>query len=158
MEHQIFNEIIKSKHYLNPFALLMIDADHFKNFNDRMGHIMGDIALKDISVRLKSLLKREDSIARFGGEEFCIMLPKTNEIKALSVAEKLCSIIRASKIVGALSQPLGYFSVSIGIAIYPYDIALLNNNSLNELIYVADAALYAAKRAGRNRAVLFSKI
>ena len=157
--HFKINATIKHhKRYLRTFALLMVDVDNFKDFNDRMGHIMGDIALIDIAKRLKSSIRKDDSVARFGGEEFCLILPQTNERQALEVAQKLCLIIQASTIRGASSQPLGYFSISIGIAIYPKNIPIfIEGISAIELISEADQALYAAKREGKNRIKLFKE-
>ena len=98
-------------------------------------------------------------MARFGGEEFCVILPQTNEQAALEVAEKLCSVIRKLDIPGAHLQPLKKISISIGVAVYPDHMPpILEQSPTIELVHAADEALYAAKRKGRDRVVRFEDI
>lgn len=133
-------------------ALMMIDVDHFKEVNDRWGHPVGDLALRAIAEQLRTRVRAFDSIARYGGEEFAVVMPGTQPQAALQVAERLRQEIERmafSPQPGVLHQ----LTVSIGIAHRP--IAGTRADLLAEdLVREADAALYVAKRAGRNRVSL----
>jgi diguanylate cyclase (GGDEF)-like protein len=159
MERVIENEVARAQRFSTPLSLLLVDVDHFKNYNDQMGHLMGDVALKEIASCLQRSVRKVDSVARFGGEEFCVILPQTGEQSAMDVAEKLCAAIRKLDLPGAYMQPLKKISVSIGIAVYPDHMPpILEQTPTIELIHVADEALYAAKRKGRDRVVRFEDI
>jgi diguanylate cyclase (GGDEF)-like protein len=121
-------------------ALLMIDLDHFKAINDTHGHPVGDRVLVDFVARVKSLLRQPDRLGRFGGEEFVALLPETSPDEARVVAERLRATIEAS------AGELPPCSVSIGITVSRPDDA-----GLDRMLTEADAALYQAKRGGRNR-------
>ena len=123
----------------------MIDVDHFKLFNDRFGHLMGDGVLSLIGTTLKQSIKGQDTAARFGGEEFAVILPNTNGGGALVLAEDVRKKIVSRELKKRASDTrLGTITVSIGIAEFrPGDRPLT-------LIERADACLYAAKLAGRN--------
>jgi diguanylate cyclase (GGDEF)-like protein len=121
-------------------ALLMIDLDHFKAVNDTHGHPVGDRVLVDFVARVKSLLRQPDQLGRFGGEEFVALLPETSLDEARVVAERLRATIESS------NGDLPPCTVSIGITVSRPDDA-----GLDEIITRADAALYQAKHAGRNR-------
>jgi diguanylate cyclase (GGDEF)-like protein len=127
---------------LTPLSMLMIDLDHFKSVNDRLGHPAGDQALADVAAAMTSALRASDFAGRNGGEEFTVLLPDTDLAGASAAAEKIRLAIAAIDIVGA-DPPL---TASLGIAVYP-DHAV-NAERLERL---ADAALYTAKRSGRNR-------
>lgn len=142
------DEISRATRYKHTFALLIIDIDHFKHFNDTNGHQMGNVILKEIATTLKETLRREDFIARYGGEEFVVILPETDKVHALPVAERLRNAIEQSDFPGREKQPLGKISVSIGAAIFPE-----HGGVPTRLIEAADKALYAAKAAGRNKVV-----
>jgi len=157
LEKKIYFEIQKFQLYKIPFSILMLDIDHFKHFNDNMGHVLGDIVLKKIVKICKLSIRKIDSMARFGGEEFCIILPMTGESIAMNIANIICYKISKINIDGYDNQPLGFFSVSIGIAIYPDNITLDINSKLTDVLQAADRALYFAKINGRNRVELFSK-
>lgn len=129
----------------SPLALLMIDVDHFKRINDTHGHPTGDEVLLKVAGRLAGRLRGHDLLGRYGGEEFCVIAPDTDHGGALTLAESLREIIAATTVVtecGELSV-----SVSIGIAHCPSHVT----RGLKEILAEADAALYAAKQAGRNR-------
>jgi len=130
-----------------PLSLLMIDADLFKSFNDTYGHMQGDDCLKMIADAAAEVVRRPgDLVARFGGEEFTVILPNTERDGALAIAEQISSAIRARGIRHQ-GNPLGIVTVSVGCAtMFP----ALGWNEVN-LIEMADAALYRAKGAGRNR-------
>jgi diguanylate cyclase (GGDEF)-like protein len=124
-----------------PFALLMIDLDHFKDVNDRHGHQIGDHVLKQCAAVLLENLRRTDFVGRYGGEEFCVMLPEASAEGATHVAEKL------RQAVDGLSSPVP--TISVGVALSQ------GCSSVEEVVRRADEALYRAKEAGRNRAVLY---
>lgn len=132
-----------------PLALLMIDVDHFKRINDANGHLVGDTVLRQVSRLLAGRLRHADMIGRYGGEEFCVIAPDTDEDGAMTLAESLREVIAFESVaVGRGRLPV---TVSIGVAHCPADTV----RSLEELITEADAALYAAKEGGRDRVVRF---
>jgi len=128
-----------------PLSLLMIDIDHFKKFNDRFGHLMGDSVLRLIGVTLKQSIKGQDTAARYGGEEFAVILPQTNLAGAAQLAEQIRNRIISRELKQRLTgESLGAITVSIGIATYRKGELPLT------MLDRADAVLYNAKRAGRN--------
>jgi diguanylate cyclase (GGDEF)-like protein len=125
------------------FSIGMVDVDHFKECNDKYGHLVGDAVLKKIAERLKGSVREVDMIARYGGEEFCIALPETTKKLALAVAERLRKSIESEKIKAFDEE--ARVTVSVGISTYPED-----GEDVESLIEKADTALYKAKRQGRN--------
>jgi len=126
-------------------SLLMLDIDHFKDYNDKFGHTAGDIVLKSLSANITGFFKDADYItSRFGGEEFCIALLNTDKAAARHSAEELRARIEKINIV--LRRQETNITVSIGVACLPDDAA-----DEDELIQSADRAMYAAKKGGRNR-------
>lgn len=121
-------------------GLLLADLDHFKEYNDRVGHLGGDKALKAVAKLLRETARSEDYVARYGGEEFALILPKSTKINALTLAER----IRLAMDETAL--PL---TMSLGVATFPQDA-----HDADQLIQAADKALYEAKNQGRNRVVI----
>ena len=135
-----------------PLALLMLDADWFKSFNDRYGHQKGDDALRAISACIIDTIKRPGDLgARYGGEEFAVVLPGIDEPGAVNVAQEIRGRL-AALAVPHDGSPAGMLTVSIGIAA----LVVHAGDGPAELVAAADAALYAAKRAGRDRAVTHS--
>lgn len=140
-------ELARSARYERPLAFLMFDLDMFKQINDELGHLGGDFTLRELSACVKSVIRKEELFARYGGEEFAVVLPETNREGALSVAERIRSLIE--------SHPFQYegksyhVTVSVGVAATNGDAAL----TPGELIRQADDRLYQAKRDGRNRVV-----
>ncbi len=129
-----------------PLSLLLLDIDHFKRFNDDFGHLMGDQVLKLIAQSLMQSVKGRDLPARFGGEEFAIILPETQIEAACIVANQIRMLISRRNIVKkSTGEILCKVSVSIGVGEYR------RGEPLDSLIRRADGALYAAKEAGRNR-------
>lgn len=141
-------EIARSVRNGAPLSLLLIDVDHFKAYNDYYGHPAGDVCLKQVSLQLRSALKRPaDLPARYGGEEFAAVLPDTDEDGAYLVAEGFRKALAASRLPHAACDR-GILTVSIGVATYMPDNL---RRSATELIETADEALYSAKAAGRDR-------
>ena len=130
-----------------PIALMMIDVDHFKLFNDNYGHLEGDQCLRVIGETLAAaLIHKADFAARYGGEEFVLLLPDTDLTAALAIAERLRTTV-STLAIGHGFAPCGHVTVSIGVAALTPGVGL----DPQALIETADAGLYAAKRNGRNR-------
>lgn len=145
LQRRLKEEIDRSARYGRHFALLMVDCDHFKRVNDEYGHLAGDHVLHQIADTLRAALRATDFVARYGGEEFAILLPETAETGALELAERIRALVgdRAIPLEDATALQM---TVSIGVANFPGD-----GSTERELTAKADQALYAAKRAGRNR-------
>lgn len=138
----------RAERHNTSLAVLMIDLDLFKNFNDTYGHEAGDKVLEMVAEQFKRNLRLEDIACRYGGEEFCIICPDTGLKEAHSLAEKLRHCV-AEQIITYQGQELDRVTLSIGIAIYPN-----HGQSSNELLQQADKALYKAKEQGRNCTVV----
>jgi diguanylate cyclase (GGDEF)-like protein len=128
-----------------PLALLIFDVDHFKAINDTHGHAVGDRVLADLVARTGTVL-RGDACARLGGEEFAVLLPDSDADAAVRLADELRRTLERAVVAGAGGAAVRY-TVSVGVA------SLVDGESLASLLQRADAALYAAKRGGRNRVV-----
>lgn len=131
---------------LLPVSVLMLDVDHFKRFNDTYGHKAGDLVLQMVAKTMRRRLRPSDMVARFGGEEFMILLPHTAPAEAQVVAERLRAGIQQTEISAEQGLELPPVTVSIGIA--PWR----QGELLESLVEAADKALYRAKANGRNRA------
>ena len=144
-----FNTVLKNsiRNEAN-LSVMMIDIDYFKEFNDNYGHVQGDKYLEAIARTIKESLKRPlDFIARYGGDEFIVILPETNRDGAFKVAEEIKEKIEALKIEHRFSKVTNYVTLSIGIV----SLIPVKTDSLNHIINKADKALYQAKNEGRNR-------
>lgn len=129
-------------------AVLMIDVDHFKGFNDRYGHLQGDRCLVAVATTVRAQVRRQDDlVGRFGGEEFLVILPRTDLAGAVGVGERIRAAIEGLAIEHRASEAAAVVTVSIGIAAGRADGAMERDG----LLEAADAALYTAKRGGRNR-------
>jgi diguanylate cyclase (GGDEF)-like protein len=148
-QETVHREITRAARFGRPLSVLMIDIDHFKRFNDRYGHPMGDIMLKEFSALLNASLRDVDCIIRWGGEEFLIILPVTDLDGALNVAEKLRRNAKQCTFTKLDTKLKPYFAISIGVAAYPD-----NADKESDLILAVDKALYEAKKTGRDRAVI----
>ncbi len=144
LNERLTEELARSRRFGHPLALLMLDVDHFKAINDRYGHQTGDQVLTVIGRCLREHVRRIDFVARYGGEEFVILLPETDREGARRFAERLRQAVAALELGGELASP----TVSIGVAVSR------EADTPDSLLQRADAALYAAKRAGRNRVMV----
>lgn len=151
-DDQLINEIKRAQRSGEPLGLLLIDIDHFKSVNDTYGHQVGDDVLRHIAQLLKSKMRREtDMLARYGGEEFCVLLPNTSPEGAHYVAEQLRETIASVPVLIPGQRTLN-LTISIGVsALVPDTI-----EDREKLLAAADAAVYDAKNAGRNRTMVRS--
>ena len=127
-----------------PLALIMIDLDHFKLFNDTHGHLNGDDALRAAAGVIGTALRPSDFAVRYGGEEMLVILPDTTEVRALMVADRLVARMRETAVFPDMRSPLPHITASLGVAVLAEGMDELG------LLAAADAALYRAKEAGRN--------
>lgn len=141
---RLTEEVDRSRRLDLRFSVGMVDVDHFKDCNDRYGHLVGDVVLSKIAERLRASVREVDLIARYGGEEFCIVLPETDKDPAVTVSERLRRSI-SSRPINAYGEKIN-ITVSVGVATYPED-----SSKVQGLIEKADMALYKAKRDGRDR-------
>ncbi len=128
------------------FSMIMLDLDHFKIYNDLNGHIQGDIALIEVVRILHAVCSQDDTVCRYGGEEFSILLPSQPLNLALKTAENIRQAIYDYRFVNEQTLPHGRLSASLGVTSYRDDI-----DAPQEMIEEADVALYRAKNSGRNR-------
>ena len=138
-------EIAEAVRRSSPTSLLMMDVDHFKRINDRFGHATGDEVLRQMVLAGRQILRAEDSFARIGGDEFAVLLPGTTANQAVRVAERL-RVAYENLTLQVADAPALRLTVSFGVAQWRPELAKVEN-----LLHRADCALYAAKRAGRNR-------
>lgn len=150
-EQRIIEELDRCSRNSDPISCLFLDIDFFKAVNDRQGHQAGDKVLYEVAKAIKTQLRSNDILARYGGEEFVILLSGINETMALEIAERVRKTIQALEI----SIDEGSISVTVSIGSSTYlpvsDSSRSEKDISNKLIKMADAALYAAKRNGRNR-------
>lgn len=147
-------EMSRARRTGTPLSLMMIDVDHFKNYNDTYGHPAGDDALVRVAEVLESNLRVTDVIARYGGEEFSVVLADTTREAAVHVAEKVREMVASDQFIKGAVEPLpAGVTISVGISVYPHDAK--NDKGM---ISLADQALYAAKTQGRNRVVCASTL
>jgi diguanylate cyclase (GGDEF)-like protein len=139
------NELERSQRSGNPCSLAMLDVDHFKSVNDTYGHHLGDEVLVGIAGQLQECMRIYDLAARFGGEEFVLLMPGTDQIQAVLIAERIRQAVEAMVFDGEL-KPLK-LTITAGVATFP----TREVKSVDDLIRVADHALYRGKEAGRNR-------
>jgi diguanylate cyclase (GGDEF)-like protein len=146
LQQRLDDEINRAKRYDKAVSLLMMDADEFKHFNDRYGHIAGDRALAEFRSVLGGVLREVDVVARYGGEEFAVVLPETDAAGAFVAAEKIREAIGAHAFGDENGARCCTLTVSIGVATYP-----TYAQDKESLLRQADDALYRAKNGGKNR-------
>ena len=150
LEERLTEEVSRSKRYSYPMSFLMIDIDDFKNYNDLNGHQAGDQAIQITAHNLKAALRSADVASRYGGEEFCILLPQTPLHEAIAIAERIRQRVANTDYAHGSTQPLGAVTISIGIATFGKHI-----DSPESMIAAADRALYSAKSLGKNRIEIY---
>jgi len=145
-------EIQQSKRYKYQLSVIILDVDDFKKYNDANGHIYGSKALKQIGSIMKAMFRSSDILARYGGDEFVVMLPHTDKVGAFLAADRLREIVEQESFGGEESLPRGKITISLGVTSFP-DFG----DSVEEVLGYADKALYHAKKMGRNRTILYSE-
>jgi diguanylate cyclase (GGDEF)-like protein/PAS domain S-box-containing protein len=150
LEETLEREIRRAARAELSLGILMLDLDHFKTFNDTYGHDAGDVVLRETAASLTKGIRAEDFVCRYGGEEFVVILPTANPETARARAERLRSKIRELTIMYQ-GKSLGMVTISLGVAAFP-----AHGMSPKELMAAADAALYEAKRGGRDQVVVAS--
>ncbi len=146
MESMFEQELVHAKRDNRALGLIMVDVDNFKQYNDRFGHLQGDQVLVSVAKTLRSYLRPNDMLARFGGEEFAIMLPETTLEEALELAEVLRQQVEECEIRQKSGEELPGVTISSGVT----SLAAGEDINLQNFIEHADSALYRAKESGRN--------
>jgi len=144
-DNRLADEVQRAVRYQRPLSLLMIDIDHFKQYNDQHGHPQGDALLRELSPLFLNCVRSTDFVARYGGEEFAVILPETNPANAQAVASIILERVCVHPFLFRETQPGGALTVSIGVAGNDYGLP-----EADRLLLAADQALYQAKGAGRN--------
>ncbi|AZQ86430.1 diguanylate cyclase [Colwellia sp. Arc7-635] len=145
-DQKILAEFRRSRRNLTPLSLILVDIDHFKTVNDTYGHLMGDKCIVEVANMIKSLLRRSADVGcRYGGEEFCLILPETDNKGALVLAQEICQSIRQHNICE--EEHIIALTVSCGVTTYQQE-----KDVTPDIIFAsADKALYSAKQAGRDQ-------
>lgn len=147
LQESLIRDLARAERDGTELAVLMIDIDHFKAFNDEHGHVIGDLVLKQVADAIGSFCRRGDLACRYGGEEFTAAMTVVDEANAFKRAQVLCQMIERTRIEVHEGRELSV-TVSIGLAVFP-----THASSVDTLLAAADEALYRAKRLGRNRVV-----
>lgn len=140
------------KRYHKPFSVIIFDVDHFKNYNDSSGHLAGSEALQRVGQLMKKVFRASDILAKYGGDEFVIILPNSDKIGAFLGAERIRETVENEHFEGGKTQPLGRVTLSLGLASCPE-----HGSTTQEILDKADKALYVAKKTGRNKVVIYSE-
>ncbi len=145
MDKMLSRQMDRARGGKEALSLLLVDVDHFKQFNDRHGHVAGDAALRSVAAAMRAVVRPTDLLARYGGEEFAVLLPGAQLPNARDVAERLRSSVHSTTIEHFDGTPLSSVTVSIGVT------QMLSESTLEAFVEKADRALYRAKNAGRDR-------
>jgi diguanylate cyclase (GGDEF)-like protein len=150
-QERLREEFRRAQRYDDALALIILDLDHFKSINDRFGHMTGDGVLREVSAALLRSVRETDLVARYGGEEFAVLLPRTHLTGALTVAERISKELASLRLGAEGSLRV---TASLGVSGFPHRAVL----TAEQLVQTADAALYRAKREGRNKICLHPQI
>jgi diguanylate cyclase (GGDEF)-like protein len=143
-KNELSNEVKKAIRYKRAFSILMLDADNLKKVNDQYGHAIGDKLLITLAQTIQDSLRGTDVLARYGGDEFVVLLTETNDVRAVEVAERIRTAVENTSFSAEGERVSS--TLSIGVACYPDD-----SEDSTDIINKADQALYESKRKGRNR-------
>ncbi|HVB23052.1 MAG TPA: diguanylate cyclase [Ktedonobacteraceae bacterium] len=146
MIEQLDKELERTRRSHRAFSVIFFDGDRFKKVNDTYGHVVGDLVLCELGKRVSNVLRGGDTLGRFGGEEFVVLLPETDAIQAEDIAERIRATIASFPLVPTAVDGGINITISVGIATYPGD-----GETINALLDMADQAMYWAKRLGRNQ-------
>ncbi|MEN3327877.1 MAG: hypothetical protein V7638_2684 [Acidobacteriota bacterium] len=152
LEERLAEELNRSKRYDAPMSFLMIDIDDFKAYNDKNGHQAGDVALQITAHCLKGALRTVDIASRYGGEEFCILLPQTGIAEAGVIADRIRHRVSTTEFPHGKAQPLGHVTISVGVSTFTKNVDTSEN-----IIAAADRALYQAKSMGKDRVEFYGE-
>ena len=150
-QERLREEFRRAQRYDDPLSLMLLDVDHFKDVNDRYGHVVGDEVLRDVAEAIRVSIRDTDLLARYGGEEFAVLLPNTHLAGALTVAERVWRGVGA--VAAGPSRELR-ITASIGLSGFPSRTVV----SPDHLLRTADEALYRAKKEGRNKICLYPQV
>lgn len=153
LEESLVRDLARAQRDGSSIAVLMIDVDHFKRYNDRYGHGLGDQVLRQVGAVLAGVCRSGDLAARYGGEEFTIVMADVEESTAMARAELLRQRMVETRVVTIGGASIPAVTISVGVAMYPRD-----GSTPTEVVEAADQALYAAKQQGRNRVVSHSSM
>lgn len=150
-ERVLQEEVVRAGRYHRQLAVLWVDLDHFKRVNDTWGHAIGDEVLRTVSLRLADTIRTVDTLGRYGGEEFIVVVPEASAGEARDAAERLRRRVAAEPVVTSSGETIP-ITLSIGVAVYPD-----HGKTADELCNHADKAMYIAKSLGRDRIAVFSE-
>jgi two-component system, cell cycle response regulator len=142
---RLAQEVDRANRYARPLSLVMIDVDHFKIYNDTCGHPQGDMVLRELARLLREVSRTSDIVARYGGDEFALILPETDCVSAQKIGHRLRDHVERHAFAGEECLPRGTLTISVGVATHTLA------GTKEDLVKSADGALYSAKRAGGNR-------
>ncbi len=149
-DKSIEREVMRASRYHTPLSLVLFDVDDFKHYNDTNGHLAGNKALRKLAGIIRNTVREVDIVARFGGEEFALLLPETNKEGAFTIADRIRQAVERAKFVNGKAQPMKRFSISGGVATLHVDAT-----TSSTLVKKADQALYQAKARGKNQIALY---
>lgn len=139
-------ELERARRFGRPLSLIFFDGDRFKRVNDTYGHVVGDVVLRQLGERTSGVLRAGDTVGRFGGEEFVVLLPETSSAEACLIAERIRSAVTTLPLATSEVEGGIHTTISLGLAAYPTDA-----HSVNALLEKGDQAMYCAKKLGRNQ-------
>jgi two-component system cell cycle response regulator len=146
LSERLDQEVARARRYGRPLSLLFFDGDRFKQVNDTYGHSTGDVVLQELGSRVQQVLRAGDTIGRYGGEEFLVLLPETAREEACEIAERVRKAVAEHPLAASVVKEGIPITISLGVASFPAD-----GTTGNEVVEQADQAMYWAKRLGRNQ-------